>query len=125
VYVLPSVSRNEAFGVVQLEAMACGKPVVSTNLPSGVPWVNRHGETGFVVPPGDVVALRDALARLLDDPELRDRMGMRGREMVMTEFTLERMASRTTALYHAILSGHASVSPSPNQSSSGEKVRLS
>jgi rhamnosyl/mannosyltransferase len=125
VFVLPSVSRNEAFGVVQLEAMACGKPVVSTNLPSGVPWVNRHGETGFVVPPGDVVALRDALARLLDDPELRDRMGKRGRERVMTEFTLERMASRTTALYHAILSGHASVSTSPNQSSSGEKVRLS
>jgi glycosyltransferase involved in cell wall biosynthesis len=99
VFVLPSVTRAEAFGMVQIEAMACRKPVVSTSLPSGVPWVNKDGETGIVVPPGDVPALRDALSTLVADPDLRARMGERGRARVMTEFTIERMVSQTTALY--------------------------
>ena len=105
VLVLPSVSRNEAFGIVQIEAMACGKPVVSTDLPcSGVPWVNRHEETGLVVPPGDVAALRAALGRLLDDPELRSTLGRRGQQRAMTEFTSECMVHRTIDLYRQIVS---------------------
>ena len=64
---LPSVSRQEAFGMVQVEAMLAGRPVISTALPTGVPWVNRDGESGLVVPPGDVESLRAALIRLCGD----------------------------------------------------------
>jgi len=102
-FVLPSITRAEAFGIVQLEAMACGKPVVSTLLPSGVPWVNRDGETGIVVPPGDVPALRTALRGLLSDHPRRLSMGENGRRRVAAEFTIPRMISRTTALYDDIL----------------------
>ena len=104
-FTLPSVTRAEAFGMVQVEAMACGKPVVSTNLPTGVPWVNRHGETGLVVEPGDVGGLAEALARLITDPGLVARLGDGGRRRVHQEFTAERMASRAVAVYAEVLAG--------------------
>jgi glycosyltransferase involved in cell wall biosynthesis len=102
VLVLPSITPAEAFGVVQLEAMASGTPVVSTRVASGVPWVNRDNETGFVVAPGDVVALRRALERLLSDPPLRARFGAAGIARVQSEFTLPAMADRLVALCHAV-----------------------
>jgi glycosyltransferase involved in cell wall biosynthesis len=98
VLVLPSVTRAEAFGVVQLEAMASGVPVISTNVPSGVPWVNRHGETGLVVTPGDVPALRQAIERLVSDRALRSRLGAAGVARVHSDFTLGRMADRFVSL---------------------------
>ena len=71
--VLPSTLRSEAFGMVQTEAMACGIPVISTALSTGVPWVNASGVSGLVVPPGDCSALASAV-RKLDDPLLRSKL---------------------------------------------------
>jgi rhamnosyl/mannosyltransferase len=82
--------------------MACGKPVVSTRVRSGVPWVNRHGETGLTVAPADARALQDAIEALAADPQLRARMGEAGRARVAEEFTIERMADRTVALYEEV-----------------------
>jgi rhamnosyl/mannosyltransferase len=107
VFVLPSVTRAEAFGMVQIEAMACGRPVVSTAVRSGVPWVNQHGETGLVVEPGDARALAAALQTLLADAALRRQFGAAGRRRVALEFTAARMAERTVALYRHVLNGNS------------------
>ena len=107
-FVLPSVTRQEAFGVVQLEAMAAGKPVVSTDVGTGVGWVNRHGETGYVVPPRDPVALREALRRLLADPGLQKSMGDAAMRRVRSVFSVERMIDNILALYREVMTmaGH-------------------
>jgi len=97
--VLPSVTRAEAFGYVQLEAMAAGKPLISTDVPSGVSWVNQHERTGLVVPAGDADALRAAMARLLEDAGLRARLGAAGRARVEDEFTIGRLRDRLRLLY--------------------------
>lgn len=103
VFCMPSVQQTEAFGLVQLEAMACGKPVVCGELDNGVTWVNRAGETGLVVPPGDPIALAAALDQLLDDAELRGRLGHAARQRALEEFSLEHMINGTTALYRGLL----------------------
>jgi glycosyltransferase involved in cell wall biosynthesis len=90
VFVLPSVAVTEAYGLVQIEAMAAGVPVVSTNLPTGVPWVNQDGVTGLVVPPRDAGALAAALGRLLGDEGLRRSLGASGRQRAEAVFSRDR-----------------------------------
>ena len=94
VFVLPSVTPNEAFGIVQVEAMACGKPVVSCALRSGVPFVNQDGVTGLIVPPADMIALTAALRRLLQEPATRARLGEAGRRRAEQEFAESVMVER-------------------------------
>jgi rhamnosyl/mannosyltransferase len=99
VVALPSTTAAEAFGLVQVEAMARGKPVVSTRVPSGVPWVNQDGVTGFTVTPGDPTALGAALTRILDDEDLRGGMGAAARRRFLEHFTVPRMVERTAEVY--------------------------
>jgi glycosyltransferase involved in cell wall biosynthesis len=90
-FVLPSIAVTEAFGVVQIEAMAAGLPVISTNLPTGVPWVNQHGESGLVVPPGDAAVLAAALRRIAGDDALRQRLAEGARRRADALFSRQRM----------------------------------
>ena len=108
VYLLPSTAPSEAFGIVQIEALASGLPVVNTDLPSGVPFVSRDGESGFTVPPGDHHALGRAVRRLLDDSALRERFGRAGRERALADFSKEIMVERLVALYEGRGSASAS-----------------
>jgi glycosyltransferase involved in cell wall biosynthesis len=102
-FALASVARSEAFGIVQIEAMAAGRPVVNTSLDSGVPFVSLHKETGFTVPPADPDALAAAINQLLDNDSLRHSLGEAARARARQEFTVETMASRTIALYERVL----------------------
>jgi rhamnosyl/mannosyltransferase len=102
-FVLPSVTRAEAFGLAQVEAMAAGIPVINTNIDSGVPEISVNEETGLTVEPNDVQALADAINRLLDDGELRRKMGEAARLRVSTHYTADRMAQRTWELYQRVL----------------------
>jgi glycosyltransferase involved in cell wall biosynthesis len=119
VLVLPSVSRQEAFGMVQLEAMVCGHPVVSTDLRTGVAWVNQHERTGLVVRAGDVGELRQALVRLVADPDLRDRFGHAGRARVLELFTADKMCRSTLSIYRDVTGAAAMIHEPVTAAASG------
>lgn len=102
VFCLPSVAQSEAFGLVQLEAMACGKPVVCTQLNNGVNVVNQAGVTGLAVPVRDVTALAEALNTLLNDDILRSKLGQQAKMHAISGYSLSAMANSHLALYSSI-----------------------
>lgn len=99
VFVLPSIEKSEAFGIVQLEAMACKLPVICTNLKSGVPEVQVNGETGLVVEPRDSDALRKSIQFFLDHPAEQQKFGIAARNRVLNNFTNEINAQAHIDLY--------------------------
>lgn len=103
VFVLPSVERTEAFGIVLLEAQAAGVPCVTTEIGTGTSYVNRHHETGFVVQPRSPGELADAISRLLDDQAMWQKMSIAARRNVEENYTLDRMLDETMKLYDKIL----------------------
>jgi glycosyltransferase involved in cell wall biosynthesis len=114
VFCMPSVERAEQFGLVQLEAMYCSKPVVATRLGTGVEFVTIDGETGLLVPPKDADALAHALRALLGDAELRKRMGISGRRRVEEVFSVEQMVRKTVGVYERVLANSSPQSQSRN-----------
>jgi len=102
-FVLPSITRSEAFGIVQIEAMACGRPVITTSLDSAVPFVSLHGKTGLTVAPQNVEQLAWAMNLLLDDEDLRTQYGRAARRRVETEFAADVMTERTLEVYEEVL----------------------
>jgi rhamnosyl/mannosyltransferase len=100
----PSSARSEAFGLVQVEAMASGCPVINTSIVgSGVAWVSPHEQTGLTVPVNDPSALAEASRRLLEEPGLRARLSDGARNRAKLEFSARTMAERSVAIYREVL----------------------
>lgn len=103
VFCLPSVTPNEAFGIVQVEAMACGKPVICTQLNNGVNEINPHMETGLTVLPSDPMALANAINQLRDNPTLATSLGRTAQKHAQNKFSTENMLIQHLALYEKLI----------------------
>jgi rhamnosyl/mannosyltransferase len=102
VFVFPASHRSEAYGLSLVQALACGKPAVSTELGTGTSFVNVHGETGLVVEPRNPDALSSAINALLGDAALRHQFGAKGRERTRELFGKQRMVEEIWALYQEL-----------------------
>lgn len=105
VYCMSSIQRTEAFGIVQIEAMSCGKPLVATSIPgSGVSWVNSHGESGLNAEPRDAEGLARCIRTIVDDAEACQRFAEGSRQRFNRLFTKEVMIENALKLYQEVLS---------------------
>lgn len=98
VVVLPSTTVQEGFGMVLIEAGACGKPVIGTRV-GGMKYVIKDGETGLLVPPKDEMALAKAIVKLLQDEDMAKKMGINGRKLVEEKYTWNRSIRLTEDVY--------------------------
>jgi len=104
IFVVPSISPSETFGVAAVEASACSIPVIASNI-GGLPEIVIDGTTGFLVPPRDENAIADRIIRLIDDPELRLQMGNEGRKYVKSIYDMQICGSLMKSKYEEILHG--------------------
>ncbi|MES2998387.1 MAG: glycosyltransferase [Pseudomonadota bacterium] len=102
VFCLPSIDKNEAFGIVQLEAMACAKPIISCDLTNAASNINQDGLTGFVVSPRCPTLLADAIRRLYQEPLLCHALGRTAYQYAKEKFTTQRMVQQVKNLYEEI-----------------------
>ena len=102
IFVLPSISKKEGFGIVQLEAMASGKPVICTNLP-GVNEVDENEVASIHVPPKDAEALANAILILLKNEKQAKEMGANGRKLVEEKYSWDKVAEKTEIVYNEVL----------------------
>ena len=102
-FVFPSHLRSEAFGISLLEAAAHAKPLISCEIGTGTSFVNKHNETGFVIPPSDCNALKQAMLSLLDNSSLATSMGKSARGRALELFTLENQAASYYNVYSNLL----------------------
>jgi len=103
IFCLPSISQAEAFGLVQLEAMASGKPVICTQLYNGVNELNVHGLTGLAVPPKDSRSLAMAIEQLKVDSCFRDNLGKAAKDIAKQKYSLKKMVLHHINLYQKII----------------------
>ncbi len=101
-FVLPSVSQAETFGIVQLEVMSCGKPVINTDAHPGIGWVARDGSEALTVPAGSVDSLAVAIERLWREGDLASKLGAAGRKRVRGMFSKEKFFGRIRATYEEV-----------------------
>ncbi|MES2832663.1 MAG: glycosyltransferase family 4 protein [Pseudomonadota bacterium] len=100
--VFPSHLRSEAFGVSLLEGAMFGKPMISSEIGTGTTFINIDGETGLVVPPDDVVALRQAMVYLWEKPEASAALGLAAERRYWRYFTAEQMVKSYVELYELV-----------------------
>jgi len=101
--VFPSIAKNEAFGLVQIEAMSRSKPIVNTMLPSSVPWVARNGQEAITVSPGNVNALALAITKLAENPDLAEELGANGCSRYEEMFTMDKFSVAMERLYASVV----------------------
>ncbi len=96
--ILPSINNNEAFGIVLIEAMACGLTLIASDLP-GVRSVFENGKEGLLVKPGDIISLKEALEKIINDRSLRKTMSLAARELSTRKYSEEKMKERLERLF--------------------------
>lgn len=102
-FVFPSHLRSESFGISLLESAMYGKPMISCEIGTGTTYINLADETGLVVPPGDPVALRQAMQKLIDEPELAKQLGESSRLRYCSEFSASDMVDSYVDIYQELM----------------------